>query len=166
MGAVAKAHGIRGELKVFRYNKDSDLLLQVDRVALMLADGLKVFKVLRGRVAPKTIIMALAGIKTRNAAEELRNVEVCVHQEDLPPANEDEMYLHSLLHCEVQQQDKVIGEVVDVMSYPSVVCVRVKMNIGFVEIPLLDQWVATVDVERQRVVVHDIDDLPVEEFEA
>ena len=55
-----------------------------------------------------------------------------------------------------------IGEVIDVIPYPTVDCLRVRGDDGVREVPLTDEFVPEVDLRGGFVVVARYDELPIE----
>jgi len=113
VGKIAKAHGIRGELKVYPYSRDPEALAAygsvylgpvVDDDVLALEEvpvSFQRFEVRRCRTQGKFAIVALAGMETRNHAETCAGLEVWVDEASLPPAGEDEFYWHEVVGMRV-----------------------------------------------------------------
>lgn len=164
LGVIARPHGVRGSVRVHLFNPDSSVLEEVDAVFVRDASGnARRTAVRNARPGPKALLMDLEGCDTREAAEALRGSAVCVPREALPPAGEGEVYFFDLIGLEVKSAGRAIGKVLDVVEYPSADCLRVQLEHGVVEIPILPLWIEEVDVESGTVSVHDLSDLPVEE---
>ena len=109
VGKIAKAHGIRGEVKVYPYSRDPEALAAygvvylgpvVDDDALALDEvpsSFQRFEVVRCRTQGKFAIVALAGMDNRNEAEACAGLELWVDEALLPPAGEDEFYWHEVV---------------------------------------------------------------------
>lgn len=165
LGVVTRPHGVRGELRVHAFNADSELLASLRTVHLRDAAGaLREYKVRSARRAPKTWLMFLAGIDTVEAAETLRDQELCIAREHMPPPDPDEFYLRDAIGLPVKRAGEIVGEVLEVMLYPSMECFRCRFEDGIREVPVMRPWVEGVDVEAGEVRVGDLDDLPVEKL--
>lgn len=165
LGAVSRPHGVRGELRVHVFNADSDLLSTLKRVHLRDASGqVTTFGVRSARRAPKTWLVALDAVTTPEAAEALRDHEVCVARIEMPAPDEDEFYLRDAVGLPVMRGGEKIGDVLEVMLYPSMECFRCRFADGIREVPVMRPWVEGVDVEAGEVRVGDLDDLPVEKL--
>lgn len=165
LGAITRPHGVRGELRVHLFNADSNLLSTLPRVHLRDADGhLHMYSVRSARRAPKTWLLALDGVTTPESAEALRDHEVCIPRAEMPAPSEDEFYLGDAVGLPVMRAGEKIGEVLEVMLYPSMECFRCRFEDGIREVPVMRPWVEGVDIEGGEVRVGDLDDLPLEKL--
>jgi 16S rRNA processing protein RimM len=164
LGVVTRPHGVRGELRVHAFNADSDLLASLREVHLRNAQGVTAHRVRAARRAPKTWLLALEGFTTVEAAETLRDHEVCVPRSQMPAPDADEFYLRDAVGLPVKRGGVAIGEVLEVMLYPSMECFRCRFEDGIREVPVMRPWVEGVDVDAGEVRVGDLDDLPVEKL--
>ena len=100
IGYVAGAHGIRGGLRVKLFDPDSTSLQPGLNVRLRTREGelMHRFEVEGATPHPGTdqVRLRLVGIGDRNAAEDLRGLQVVVDRAELPPLDEDEYYLADL----------------------------------------------------------------------
>ena len=164
LGVIAKPHGIRGELRVHLYNPDSSLLQGLEEVLLRTQEGeisvvgLKSFG--RGK---GFLRVQLEGADSREIAESLRGVELCVPRASLPALPEGEHYFFDLEGLDAVAEDgTVIGQVSRVVALPSVDCLRVAVDGGFVEIPMLERYFLRVNYEARQIFVSCVEELPVE----
>ncbi len=104
LGAVARPHGIRGELAADWYADappgDFPRLWLCRRGAAPRAVALLAARAHKGRP-----LLLLEGVTTRDAAEALRGYGLCVPRADLPEPPEDEAYLADLLGADVVLPD-------------------------------------------------------------
>ena len=162
LGAVARPHGVRGEVRVFRYNEDSRLMDSLERVILRRDGELRPVRVLSSRPHGKLLLMTFRGTEGRDAAEALRGVEVCIPRDQLPPPDPDEFYHVDLIGLAAQRPDGIqVGTVSDVIRYPSADCLVLQVPGGVLEVPLLRPYVVDVDVAGGTVVVDHLDDFDV-----
>jgi len=113
VGKISKAHGIKGEVKVYPYSRDPEALaaygfvylgpvLDDDCLALdEVPPTFRRFEVLRCRSQGKFAIVALAGVRSRNDAETCAGLELWVDESLLPAAGEDEFYWHEVVGMRV-----------------------------------------------------------------
>ena len=163
LGVVARPHGVRGELRVHPYNPESTLLLTEPLLWLRERGGLtREATVEHARPGPKgAVLLTLVEVVDREEAERLRGAELCVPRAHLPKLAEGEWYQADLVGLRaVSAAGDVLGEVVEVVEYPTVCCLRVRCEDGDREVPLVEPWVGEVDVEGGRVVVTGLADLP------
>jgi len=110
VGRVARAHGIRGRVLVAPYNAESTGLEKVRRLWLSGRE----YEVARAERVNLGYLVALRGIDDRDAADALRGQEVEADRDELPPAEEGEVYAIDLIGFEVADATgKVHGVVED-----------------------------------------------------
>lgn len=175
LAEIARAHGVRGEVRLRLFNKDSDVLLDQDEVLVRLPDGEEHEVSVDGaRRADQAILMKLHSVDDRERADELRGTLVCVRREAFPALDDGEFYTCDALGAEVfllegasgtSADDAAIataprlGHVRDLMSYPSVDVLVVRAEDGGPdwEIPLVEAYVARVDVAASRFILRSIE---------
>jgi 16S rRNA processing protein RimM len=165
---VARPHGVRGELRLKVYNTDSDLLSRrggPGSVRLRFPDGSeRDVALLQARESNKAVLVRLAGVDDRDTAEALRGAQVCVPRDAVPALAEGEFYA-----CDLEGARAVlgsggsgeeIGRVQGIVSYPTCDALVVDRGGGrTIEIPLLDAYVASVDVAGKVVQIVTIEGL-------
>jgi 16S rRNA processing protein RimM len=161
MGRIARAHGVTGELEIRPDWAESDGLLRAKEVVLESDSGaLEVRAVRSSRRTPKGILMSLDGVTDRDAAEARRGYAVRVARDGLPKLGQGEYYLCDLVGANVDSPEGPVGRVVEVQMYPSVDALVIEAEDGErFEQPLLDDWVAQVDVAARRVTLASRDGL-------
>ncbi|WP_018124483.1 ribosome maturation factor RimM [Desulfovibrio oxyclinae] len=137
VGRVVKPHGIRGEFSMRLYADSPSLFDEVDRVFLDMGGRRpKRYTVAKWRMHKGLVLVTLEGVDDRTAAEGLRGADVQVRKRDLPPPDEDEVYLHELEGCDVVLPD---GAPLGVLT-------------GFIETPQQDTWSITTPEGRELLL--------------
>lgn len=110
IGKVAKAHGIKGELKLISFSGELESISRHKTLTLISHSNeiSSVFNVLKSRIGNKEVIVRLEGVDDRNQAEELAGWGVLALKKDLPELAEDEFYLHELEGITVATENGVI----------------------------------------------------------
>jgi 16S rRNA processing protein RimM len=153
LGRVGRAHGIRGEVRVHLHWPDSDTLATVETVVLT-REGRppSTMDIESVRPAGKGVLLKLAGIHDRDAAEALRGSGVAVPHEALPPLEEGEYYLSDLVGMQVVGPNGDVGRVVEVRIHPSVDSIVIETGTGErLEQALAEPWILKVDVARSTI---------------
>jgi 16S rRNA processing protein RimM len=151
---IARPHGIQGELRLKVFNPDSDLLTQRSvgaRVRLRLPGGEeRDVAITTARDANKALLVRIAGVDDRNAAEALRGAELCVPRSAFPPLDAGEFYACDLEGARaVLPTGEEVGHVSGLTSYPTcdvLLVERAAPAKGRLEVPLLPAYVGDVDV--------------------
>ena len=164
LAAVVRSHGLRGELLLKPFNPDSTLLTELKHVLLKARDGTVTrFEVESARTHGDGQLLALRGVRSREAGDALRGSLVCVTRADLPAPEEGEHYLVDLVGLEARDaQGELVGKIEDVIDYPSVTCFVVVAPEGTREVPNLPRYVLAIDAAARTVTVDHIDELELE----
>jgi len=156
IGRIARAHGIRGEVVIVTHDPASDLL--DDQPVLWIGGTER--RVAEARATHRGWLIQLEGIATRNEAETLRGQAVEVDRAALALADDD-ILLGDLVGCRVQRVDGTPwGEIVEVNS--GGMQDLLVIHDGELErlLPLVDEFVASIDLEAGVVTVDPPDGLP------
>ena len=152
LAAVARPHGVRGELRLKLHNRDSDLLLGRREVVLRYPDGEERLVVMKSvRRANEAMLVQLEGCGDRDAADELRNAQVLVPRDAFPAPDEGEYYACDLVGLRVVDAEGEVGRVHEFVSYPTCDALLITAPSGAFEVPLVDDIVDSIDLERGEV---------------
>ncbi len=162
VGSIVKPHGVHGELRVRLYNAESDVLLQIDTVRIRrqgAPDALVSIRTARP-ASGGFLLIAFEGVDDRDAAEALRGGVVEVPRQALPPPDPGEFYVCDILGAHAVLPDGTpIGTVVDFQAFPSTQVLVVEHDGRRFDVPLVDDFVQSVDVDAKRVVISSLDGL-------
>lgn len=164
IGRVARAHGLRGELRVELHFAGSDALEQLAELWLGPssddAQGAVRHAIEWARPVPKAYLVKLTGVSERNGAEALRGQSIWVERAALPATGDAEYYLVDLVGAAVIGPEGEVGTVVQVATHPSVDALVIRTPEGrTLEQPLVPDWVARVSVAEKRVELSTLDGL-------
>ena len=153
---VRRPHGVHGELRV------EPLGGGVERFQAGLrlwsdADPSVSYTVASARATGDgDVLLSLAGVDTRSAAEALHGAYLCVDRGDLRRLGEDEWFVFDLVGMRVVAPDGAeVGVVSDVEEYPEHEVLVVRPAAGGVErrIPMVRAHVTGVDVASGTITV-------------
>ncbi len=159
---VARAHGIQGEVRLKLYQEGSDLLAQRPTLKLRLPDGEeRAANVTSIRNANKAVLARIAGVTDRDAAEAIHGAVLLVPRDEFPPLEEGEFYACDIEGARAElPSGEVVGRVLGLTSYPTCEVLVVEREDGSkIEVPLLDDFVASVDPDAAVVRLVTIDGL-------
>lgn len=126
IGVITSPHGVRGTVKIRSFTEDPDAFVEYGDVTTL--DGSRVFDIAIVGDAKGTLLCEIDGVSDRDAAEDLRGVELYILREDLPDdLEDDEFYTTDLIGLETRDakgdfsgtirgiNDHGAGDVVDVL---------------------------------------------------
>ncbi len=141
VGEVAKAHGLRGEIKIFAYSDEAETLLHYPKVLLIEQSGelSTPLNVEKSRIQGKAVIMKLESIDDRNGAEALQGMGILVDKEDLQEIGTEEYYWFEFYGLPVfTDQGKKLGKITSVFSNGAQDIMVVEQGKNEFLIPILD----------------------------
>ena len=147
IGYIARAHGIRGEVRVVVHNPASTVLTQVDWVYI----GSTRMAIRSARPVQGAFLICLVDVTDRNRAESLRGSTVSVERGDLD-LGEDDVLLADFVGCTVVLADG--------SPYGTVVAVepgaqdRLVIHDNDIErlLPLVSEFIESIDWDTATIV--------------
>ena len=163
VGRFGRPHGVRGEVRFFPYNPESELL--EDGLALFVDDREDAITVKRFRAADRFLIVTLDGIGSRQDAESLRNRIASVPRSVLPDLEDDEFYLTDLIGFEVHaartedDTPQIIGRLKGWLDAgpTDIFAVTGPEISGRMLVPYLDHVVQNIDLQAGRITLFPLD---------
>jgi 16S rRNA processing protein RimM len=160
VGRVRRAHGIRGELAV-------EMITDVPEA--VFASGARLYAgTTTGDVTPERselhvvqaapfkggMIVRFREITSRTEAERWRDRYFLVPAAELPPPEENEVYVHELIDMRVALfSGEEVGRVIDVYELPQGLTLEVQRANGTVMLPFSERIVTRVDREERVITV-------------
>jgi 16S rRNA processing protein RimM len=118
VGRVARPHGVHGEIRIEYANPNlhffshyQEIFVQVEREKPIR------YRVLQSRVHKNRVLCKIEGVVTRDQAESLRDAQVLIHADSLPPTAEHEYYWRDVIGMSVYTETgRYVGEVSEILS--------------------------------------------------
>lgn len=166
IGRAVREHGVHGELKVVPETDDPERFEAIETVFVGKTPETARPRAVRSVRYQTTkrgllVVLALEGVETREAAQGLRGHGLYADAADLPPLEDDELYLHDLIGLRAETEDgESVGTVVDVLETPAHLTFRIQRP-GREDalVPAVPAFVAEMDVEAGRLVLTPIEGL-------
>jgi 16S rRNA processing protein RimM len=155
VGKIGAPHGVRGDVKLWSFT--SDPLALADYGPLQTADGRHTFEIETLRPQSDFLVARFKGVADRTAAEKLRNTELYVSRDRLPPIEaNDEFYCTDLIGLAAVDRDgKPLGDIVAVQNFGAGDLLELRLAgardtvfVAFTEIN-----VPEIDIANRRVVI-------------
>ena len=170
VGLIRKAQGIRGEVviepltdkpdvvfasgsRVFAGTSDGDLAIVTDvkgeeETPTLTVVGTKPFK--------KGLIVQFEELQDRDSAELWRGRYLLAPFAELPPLQEDEVYLHDLIGMAVVSTNgESLGAVTTFYELPQGIMLDVKTKGGSTIIPYRPEIIVRTDIAERKIVIDD-----------
>lgn len=164
VGRVRKAHGIRGEVLVEVITDAPDAVFASGRRVFAgtaggdISPSRQELHVRTVRAFNEGLLVGFDEVSERNAAEMWRGRYLLLPAEELPPPDEEEVYLHDLIGMRVELVDGMtVGTVSEFYELPQGLALDVRRaeprDDETVLILYDDNTIASVDKERRVIVV-------------
>ena len=152
VGAVASAHGVRGQFKVKPFTATPR---DIAAYGPVWAGDRQLTLQIRGMTANGYVIVAAEGVTDRNAAEALRGTELQVERSALPDAADDEVYHADLIGLPAEMPDgSVIGPIIGLHNFGAGELVELRPSGGSsLLLPFGGDNIVEIDLEGGRVVL-------------
>lgn len=155
-GYVARAHGLTGEVAVRTFDPQSTALGEVRHLFLSKDDAPpKRYRLMQlGQGGQGDLLVRLAGVKAREAAQALVGSTVLLAREELAPPEGAEVFLGDLVGLEARsEQGVVLGTVAEVWSNGPVPNVVIRQGGAELIVPFAEDFVVAVDVDGGSITV-------------
>lgn len=155
VGVVTSAHGLRGEVAVQNRSDNPDRWRPGGTV--LLEDG-RSLTVEASRRHGRRLLVKFAEIGDRDGAESVRGATLVVHESSLPALPAGEWWSFQLEGCAVETESgRALGTLTEVIANPANdIWVAVDPDGAETLVPVLDEVLVNVDVEKKRIVVRDV----------
>ena len=157
IGKVGSPVGIKGEFRVNLYSQDSGNLKEGKVLLLERAEKSVSGAIKKVRYQKDKPVVRLTGIEDRNAAEDIRGMDVSIYANDMEELPEGEHYVRDLIGCKVvdlAQDGAEIGVLRDVIQNTAQSVLDVSTPDGKqVLIPAVDAFLRSIDEEAGVIEV-------------
>jgi 16S rRNA processing protein RimM len=152
---IGAAHGVRGEVKLWPFTEDPRAV--ADYGPLQTEDGGRTFEIESWRPAKDHLVARLKGVSDRNAAETLRNLDLFVPRNRLPPIEEPDTFYHAdLVGLDAVTPDGAqVGTVHALHNFGAGDIIEI-MPVGNGEalmLPFNEMTVPKIDLEARQIVI-------------
>ena len=152
---IGAAHGVRGEVKLWSFTQDPAAV--ADYGPLETEDGARQFDIETLRAAKDHFVARIAGVDTREAAEMLRNVDLFVPRDRLPPIEEADTYYYADLigMAAVTPEGAALGAVTALHNFGAGDLIEIATTAGGepLLLPFTEAVVPKIDTALRQIVV-------------
>jgi len=154
IGAVAGAHGVRGEVLIKSYAAEPERIASYGPLSDETGD--RQFQIAVRRVTGRGVIARIEGVASRSEAEALKGMRLYVARERLPATGASEFYHADLVGLRaLSPAGEVMGEVVAVQNYGAGDLIEIRLSGGGESelVPFTDAFVPKVDLAAGHMTV-------------
>lgn len=156
VGAISRAHGVRGEVAVVLRTDEPERRLAPGQV-LRTDDGSGTYTVVSTREHQGRWLVTFAELGDRTAAEAARGVQLLA---DVPagerPVDDEEYYDRQLVGLTAMVDNEPYGTVRAVLHLPAQDVLEIATGDGLRLVPFVSDLVPEVDLEHSRLVIKPI----------
>ena len=159
VGIIVKPQGICGELRVLPTTDDPERFSLLDEIYIRpkaaTQQSAQVIKLLSARLHKGFVLLKLAGVNDRNAAEKLVGSVLSIPPEKALPLGEDEYFIRDLVGLTVYTEDgQTLGEIASVFPTGAndVYIVRNEAGESFM-LPAIKDVVLAVSIAERKMTV-------------
>jgi 16S rRNA processing protein RimM len=155
IGKVVAAHGLQGTLKVESWSDFPERFVSVRRLFLKRTDGkISSHEVKNVRSGSRHVFIKLVDLHRREDAEEYRESEVLIPDEESWPLPPDRYYVSELVGMAVLGADGTeLGKVVGAEARQVQDILTVDGPFGELLIPMVSEWVTEVDMAARKIYI-------------
>ena len=158
IGKIVNAQGLKGEVKLISYSDDPDRFEYLENIVVRGKDGPEESFVIEDvrYTSGGSVILKLAGVEDRTAAESMKEKDVFMDEADLPELEEGQYYVRDIAGSEVVAEDgRVIGTLKDVLTNTAQDLYVVERGNGASDlmIPGVDEFILDVDAKGKKITV-------------
>lgn len=154
MGRINGVFGIRGEVRLFLFNPQSDLLKAGASVVLRIGKERQSVRLISRPGAGKRILGRIDGVNTPEAARALMGADILYPKSALPELDEDTYYHHELLGLTVRTESGVsLGVIREIIASGNVDLWVVRGPDGETYIPAVEDEILSVQPGVEVIVV-------------
>jgi 16S rRNA processing protein RimM len=162
VGRISGAHGIRGELKAVSLSDEIGRFRRLQTIWLAAddADGGERREVEGVRFSGRYALLKLKGVDDRTAAERVSGRWIRIPRSECASLPAGSFYFFQLVGLRTVTPDgETIGTVREVLRAPAQDILVIDRSGGEVLVPMVREWVRSVDLEAGVVTVESIEGL-------
>jgi 16S rRNA processing protein RimM len=170
VGLIRKAQGIRGEVvvepltdkpdvvfasgsRVFAGTHDGELAVARD---VKGAEELPILTIAQSKPFKKGLIVQFEELRDRDSAELWRGRYLLAPFSELPPLQQDQVYLHDLVGMKVRNlEGEELGSVTTFYELPQGLMLDIQTARGSVLVPYRPEVIARTDIDERAIVIDD-----------
>ena len=153
VGSLIKHHGLKGELKVFLYNEDSETLVKGLLIWIETDNNFISYNLENVRGSKNNLIIKFKNINSRDKSQFLVKKEIYVSRNDFPDLDEG-FYLNDIIGFKItNDNNQVYGYLKDVLVLTGNEILVVDCDGKEVLVPNVEEFVKLFDFDKKLIIV-------------
>ena len=157
IGIITRPHGLKGEIKVLPLTDDPERFNKLTKVYLLNNDKYHLENITSVKKANDFIIAKFENYNNREDVEKLRNTYLFIDKKEGVPLEEGEYYTQDLVDCNFYYNNKLLGNVIDVINEGSCDIFIIKYLGNEIFYPFLSEYINNIDIKNKRININFIE---------
>lgn len=150
LGKIVNTHGIKGELRLLSDFDKKELVFKPGFL-IYIGDEKKLETINSYRHHKKFEMITLKGYSNINEVLKYLNQNVFINKEDLK-LSENDYLLEELIHCQILFQDKIVGQVEEIVYNNANILLQVKTLKGKkIYIPKNEYFIKNINIKKKII---------------
>lgn len=151
---IGRPHGIKGEATVEAYTDQPERRFAIGNVLESDAPAHPKLEISSARIHKGIWLLGFKGVDDRNGIERLRGSRLFADVEVDEESEEGSYHVEQLIDLKVQRGDgSMVGVVTGVLNLPGQDLLEVETSAGSKLIPMVSEFILSVDLESKRITV-------------
>ena len=160
IGEIIKPHGLKGHLKFFLYNEDSDILSGTKVAYLQNSSDKLELEIENVNLISSTPIIKFFDINSREKAEKYKKYKISLLSSVFKKDDTDGVYLFNFIGCNLYFEEELIGLIEDVVTFSGNDLLLVKNDKNSTHyVPINKKLIKFFDIEDHKLVMSKIEGL-------
>jgi 16S rRNA processing protein RimM len=161
IGKVIKPVGLKGEIKVIPLTDNPERFKLLKEISIIEENGkITIFEIEKVSIVKKAVNLKFKGINTKEQAQEFKNKEIGIDENQKFPLQDGYYYIHQILGLKaVDEEGELLGEVKDVLKNPGNDIFVINKNNKDYLIPAVKEFIAKIDLNNGKIIIKQIDGL-------
>lgn len=156
VATLKSPHGVKGECKLFSHSGEINHLKELTAAILRFNGHERQIEIEHVRGTGKNPIAKIKGLDSPEAVKELGGAEILVERDKASKLSQGEYYIADLVGCRICVSETTRGVVVSVWENSASDLLETKLTDGrVVHIPMIDQFIAEVDIPQKCISLVD-----------
>ena len=158
IGEIVNTFGIKGELKIRSFSDFEDERYAIGSTVYVGEEHIP-FVVNSYKHHKGFTIVQFKDNEDINLIEKYKTMNIYKDRSDIKPLEKGRYYFSDLVGLSIKQNDKVIGECIDVVEGTKYNYIRVKISEKVSLVPFIEQFIKKVDLDKRIIEIIDLEGL-------